>query len=230
MPDAVPRLVGTVSSRRRARRRCRPRASRTRSTPRRARLVARASSSTGAGAVVRVGAPCADEARRSPRHGPDRIPGPALRSGGDRTPPKQGVVAFAMESIPRITRAQAMDALSSQATVAGYKAALLAADRLPKMFPLLMTAAGTIAPAKVLVSAPASPGSRRSRRRGGSAPSFRPSTCGRPSRSRWRASAPRSSTRRPRRGDGAATRGADARGAGAAAGGARASGSRRSTS
>jgi H+-translocating NAD(P) transhydrogenase subunit alpha len=62
-----------------------------------------------------------------------------------------GVVAFAMESIPRITRAQAMDALSSQATVAGYKAALMAAERLPKFFPLLMTAAGTVAPAKVLV-------------------------------------------------------------------------------
>ena len=62
-----------------------------------------------------------------------------------------GVVAFAMESIPRITRAQAMDALSSQATVAGYKAALIAADRLPKFFPMLMTAAGTVAPAKVLV-------------------------------------------------------------------------------
>jgi H+-translocating NAD(P) transhydrogenase subunit alpha len=62
-----------------------------------------------------------------------------------------GVVAFAMESIPRITRAQAMDALSSQATVAGYKAALIAAERLPKFFPLLMTAAGTVAPAKVLV-------------------------------------------------------------------------------
>ena len=56
-----------------------------------------------------------------------------------------------MESIPRITRAQAMDALSSQSTVAGYKAALLAADRLPKLFPLLMTAAGTVPPAKVLV-------------------------------------------------------------------------------
>ena len=63
----------------------------------------------------------------------------------------RGVVAFAMESIPRITRAQAMDALSSQATVSGYKAALLAADRLPKFFPMLMTAAGTVAPAKVLV-------------------------------------------------------------------------------
>ncbi len=63
----------------------------------------------------------------------------------------RGVVAFAMESIPRITRAQAMDALSSQATVSGYKAALLAADRLPKFFPMLMTAAGTVPPAKVLV-------------------------------------------------------------------------------
>jgi len=64
---------------------------------------------------------------------------------------ERGVVAFAMESIPRITRAQAMDALSSQATVSGYKAAVLAADRLPKFFPMLMTAAGTVAPAKVLV-------------------------------------------------------------------------------
>jgi proton-translocating NAD(P)+ transhydrogenase subunit alpha len=63
----------------------------------------------------------------------------------------RGVVAFAMESIPRITRAQPMDALSSQATVSGYKATLLAAERLPRFFPMLMTAAGTVAPAKVLV-------------------------------------------------------------------------------
>jgi NAD(P) transhydrogenase subunit alpha len=63
----------------------------------------------------------------------------------------RGVTAFAMESIPRITRAQSMDALSSQATVSGYKAVLIAADRLPRFFPMLMTAAGTIAPAKVLV-------------------------------------------------------------------------------
>src|ERR671928_129016 len=63
----------------------------------------------------------------------------------------RGVVAFAMESVPRITRAQSMDALSSQATVAGYKAALIAADRLPRFLPMLMTAAGTIPPAKVLV-------------------------------------------------------------------------------
>jgi NAD(P) transhydrogenase subunit alpha len=63
----------------------------------------------------------------------------------------RGVKGFAMESIPRITRAQPMDALSSQATVAGYKATLIAAERLPKFFPMLMTAAGTVAPAKVLV-------------------------------------------------------------------------------
>jgi H+-translocating NAD(P) transhydrogenase subunit alpha len=63
----------------------------------------------------------------------------------------RGVTAFAMESIPRITRAQPMDALSSQATVSGYKATLIAAERLPKFFPMLMTAAGTVAPAKVLV-------------------------------------------------------------------------------
>ena len=72
------------------------------------------------------------------------------RHGIERLASK-GVLAFAMESIPRITRAQSMDALSSQATVAGYKAVVLAAERLPKLFPLLMTAAGTITPASVLV-------------------------------------------------------------------------------
>lgn len=61
------------------------------------------------------------------------------------------LTAFAMELIPRSTRAQTMDALSSMATIVGYKAVLLAAERLPRMFPLLMTAAGTIAPSKVLV-------------------------------------------------------------------------------
>lgn len=62
-----------------------------------------------------------------------------------------GVTAFAMELIPRISRAQSMDALSSMATVSGYKAVLMAADRLPKMMPMLMTAAGTVVPAKVFV-------------------------------------------------------------------------------
>jgi NAD(P) transhydrogenase subunit alpha len=61
------------------------------------------------------------------------------------------VTAFAMESIPRISRAQSMDALSSQSNVAGYRAALLAADHIGRFFPMLTTAAGTIPPAKVLV-------------------------------------------------------------------------------
>ncbi|MGC2695819.1 MAG: Re/Si-specific NAD(P)(+) transhydrogenase subunit alpha, partial [Candidatus Angelobacter sp.] len=61
------------------------------------------------------------------------------------------LTAFAMELVPRTTRAQSMDALSSMATVAGYKAVIIAADRLPRMFPMLMTAAGTVPPAKVLV-------------------------------------------------------------------------------
>jgi NAD(P) transhydrogenase subunit alpha len=64
---------------------------------------------------------------------------------------QRGVTAFALESVPRITRAQPMDALSSQATVGGYKGALLAAEHLPRFFPMLMTAAGTVPPAKVLV-------------------------------------------------------------------------------
>jgi NAD(P) transhydrogenase subunit alpha len=64
---------------------------------------------------------------------------------------QRGVTGFALESIPRITRAQPMDALSSQATVSGYKAVIVAADRLPRFFPMLMTAAGTVPPAKVLV-------------------------------------------------------------------------------
>jgi NAD(P) transhydrogenase subunit alpha len=62
-----------------------------------------------------------------------------------------GVDFLAMELMPRITRAQSMDALSSMATVSGYKAVLIAADNLPRMFPMLMTAAGTVAPARVLV-------------------------------------------------------------------------------
>ena len=63
----------------------------------------------------------------------------------------RGVTLMALELIPRITRAQSMDVLSSQATVAGYRAVILAAEVLPKMFPMLMTAAGTISAAKVLV-------------------------------------------------------------------------------
>ncbi len=63
----------------------------------------------------------------------------------------QNTTLFALELLPRITRAQTMDVLSSQATIAGYKSVLLAADALPKLFPMMTTAAGTLAPAKVLV-------------------------------------------------------------------------------
>jgi proton-translocating NAD(P)+ transhydrogenase subunit alpha len=61
------------------------------------------------------------------------------------------VIAFSLELVPRITRAQSMDILSSQATVAGYKAVLVAANTMPRMFPMFMTAAGTISPAKVFI-------------------------------------------------------------------------------
>jgi NAD(P) transhydrogenase subunit alpha len=64
---------------------------------------------------------------------------------------KRGVSAFSMDAIPRISRAQKMDALSSQSNLAGYKAVLMAANVLGKIFPLLMTAAGTIRPSKVLI-------------------------------------------------------------------------------
>ncbi len=77
----------------------------------------------------------------APRTQPETIE--ALKSAG--------VTAFAMEAIPRISRAQAMDALSSQANVGGYKAALLGAQHSTRFYPMLMTAAGTIPPAKVLV-------------------------------------------------------------------------------
>jgi len=64
---------------------------------------------------------------------------------------EKGITLFSMEMMPRITRAQSMDVLSSMATIAGYKAVLMAADNLPKMFPMMMTAAGTIAPARVFI-------------------------------------------------------------------------------
>ncbi|HYL97479.1 MAG TPA: NAD(P)(+) transhydrogenase (Re/Si-specific) subunit alpha, partial [Blastocatellia bacterium] len=64
---------------------------------------------------------------------------------------EHGLTGFSVELIPRTTRAQSMDALSTMATIVGYKAVLLAADRLPKMFPMLTTAAGTVPPAKALV-------------------------------------------------------------------------------
>jgi NAD(P) transhydrogenase subunit alpha len=102
--------------------------------------------------VVKVAPPSAEEIDRlrsgatligflAPRTAPETLDALA----------RAGVTAFAMEAIPRISRAQSLDALSSQANVAGYKAALLAAEHATRFFPMLMTAAGTIPPAKVLV-------------------------------------------------------------------------------
>jgi NAD(P) transhydrogenase subunit alpha len=76
---------------------------------------------------------------------------PATQADVVRALARQGVTALSLELLPRISRAQSMDALSSQASLAGYKAVLMAANRLGKYFPMLMSAAGTIAPARVLV-------------------------------------------------------------------------------
>jgi NAD(P) transhydrogenase subunit alpha len=102
--------------------------------------------------VAKVAAPTAEEAARL-HDGQVLIAflTPLTDTPGIERLAAAGVIAFALESVPRITRAQPMDALSSQATVGGYKAALIAADRMPRFFPMLMTAAGTIPPAKVLV-------------------------------------------------------------------------------
>src|SRR6266699_4148225 len=102
--------------------------------------------------VVKVRKPSAEE--RGRLHSSQVLIGflePLSDQAGVEALAAAGVTAFALESVPRITRAQAMDALSSQATVGGYKAALLAAEHLPRFFPMLMTAAGTVPPAKVLV-------------------------------------------------------------------------------
>jgi NAD(P) transhydrogenase subunit alpha len=76
---------------------------------------------------------------------------PATQGDTIRSLASHGITAFSLELLPRISRAQSMDALSSQASAAGYKAVLMAADRLGKLFPMMMTAAGTVAPTRVLV-------------------------------------------------------------------------------
>jgi len=106
----------------------------------------------GVDAVAKVAKPSEAEAARLRRD--EILVGflqPLTDAAGIARLADAGVVAFAMESIPRTTRAQSMDALSSQATVAGYKAVLVASDTLPRFFPMLTTAAGTIPPARVLV-------------------------------------------------------------------------------
>ena len=106
----------------------------------------------GVDTIVKVARPSADEvAAMAPGTVLIGFLAPLTDAEGIERLRRHGVVAFAMESVPRISRAQSMDALSSQANVAGYKAVLIAADRVPKLFPMLMTAAGTIAPARVLI-------------------------------------------------------------------------------
>ena len=105
-----------------------------------------------AGAVLKVQAPSQSEVRLLPR---DSVLisflQPATEAGIVHALAAQGVTSFSLELVPRISRAQSMDALSSQASASGYKAVLMAAGRLGKFFPMMMTAAGTVAPARVLV-------------------------------------------------------------------------------
>lgn len=107
---------------------------------------------SSAAVVVKVQPPGAEEiARLSPGTVLVSLLQPAANADRITALAARGVTALALELLPRISRAQKMDVLSSQATVAGYQAALMAAQRLSKFFPMLMTAAGTIPPAKVLV-------------------------------------------------------------------------------
>jgi NAD(P) transhydrogenase subunit alpha len=102
--------------------------------------------------LLRVGRP-SDEEVQMLREGSMLIGtlGTLARPEYAQTLARRGVTAISMDAIPRITRAQSMDTLSSQATVGGYKAVLIAAERLPKFFPLLTTAAGTIRPARGII-------------------------------------------------------------------------------
>jgi proton-translocating NAD(P)+ transhydrogenase subunit alpha len=106
----------------------------------------------GAEVVAKVALPTTQEIRRL-RSGQVLIGFLAPLTSGEtnKALADAGVTSFAMEAIPRITRAQSMDALSSQANVAGYAAALLAATEAGRFFPMMTTAAGTVAPAKVMV-------------------------------------------------------------------------------
>ena len=104
-----------------------------------------------ADAVVKVAPPSAEEAAKLGGSVLIGFLAPLTNQEGVEQIAASGATAFAMEKIPRISRAQSMDALSSQATVSGYLAVISAADQLPRFLPMLMTAAGTIKPAQVLV-------------------------------------------------------------------------------
>jgi H+-translocating NAD(P) transhydrogenase subunit alpha len=102
--------------------------------------------------VVKVAAPSADEiARLGSETTLIGFLGPLTNAEGVQALAAAGVTSFAMEAVPRISRAQSMDALSSQANIAGYRSALIGAQELGRFYPMLMTAAGTIRPATVLV-------------------------------------------------------------------------------
>ena len=111
-----------------------------------------ASALSGAGLVVRVNPPTADEAKELP-DGAAVLSFFQVGQSEDalRALAAKKATVFSFDLLPRISRAQSMDALSSQATVSGYRAGLAAADNLTKFFPMFMTAAGTVPPAKVLV-------------------------------------------------------------------------------
>ena len=117
-----------------------------------ARLVAGAEEVYACEVVVKVQAPSPEEIGHL-RSGGVLIGflAPLTNAEGIRAIARSGVTSFAMEAIPRISRAQSMDALSSQANIAGYRAALIGAQELGRYYPMLMTAAGTIRPATVLV-------------------------------------------------------------------------------
>jgi NAD(P) transhydrogenase subunit alpha len=117
-----------------------------------ARLVDGPAEALGADVVLKVAPPSAEEIAGLGSH--TTLIGflsPLTNGAGVRALADAGVTSFAMEAVPRISRAQSMDALSSQANIAGYRAALIGAQELGRYYPMLMTAAGTIRPATVLV-------------------------------------------------------------------------------
>jgi NAD(P) transhydrogenase subunit alpha len=106
----------------------------------------------GSDVVVKVAPPSAEEIARLKKGGVViGFLAPLTNAEGVRALAAAGVTSFAMEAVPRISRAQSMDALSSQANIAGYRAALIGAQEMGRFYPMLMTAAGTIRPATVLV-------------------------------------------------------------------------------
>ncbi|HWE12488.1 MAG TPA: Re/Si-specific NAD(P)(+) transhydrogenase subunit alpha [Solirubrobacteraceae bacterium] len=117
-----------------------------------AELVDDAATVLAADVVVKVAAPDAQEIGQLRSDGVlIAFLGPLTNGEGVRAIAEAGVTSFALEAVPRISRAQSMDALSSQANIAGYRSALIGAQELGRFYPMLMTAAGTIRPATVLV-------------------------------------------------------------------------------